>query len=428
MNALFAADLFNEGLDIPDVDTLLMLRPTESATLFLQQLGRGLRRTPDKAVLTVLDFVGQHRVEFRFDQKLQSLTGRPRGELPRDVRRGFPFLPSGSQIVLDRQTQEIVLGNIRRQIVTRRADLVRELRRSGDVDLPMFLANSGATLASVLKFGWMSLRREAGLPAPAASDLEGQLRGRAHVVAHVDDRRRRDAYAGLLADDAPQFEDLTPAEQHAARMLYFSIWPSGDERKSYESGLAALHAAPALRDELRQVMDLSFNQTSALAVELGGQLTDLPLRVHARYRRDEVLAGLGWATLDRLPTSMMQGVVYVRERNIDAFFVTLTKSEADYSPSTMYRDFPISRTLFHWESQSTTSTDSPTGRRYLDGSSTVLFFVRQHQSDELGAAPYLFAGPATYVSHEGSKPIAITWRLAYALPTEFYTAASAVAG
>ena len=428
LNALFAADLFNEGLDIPDVDTLLMLRPTESATLFLQQLGRGLRRTPDKAVLTVLDFVGHHRAEFRFDQKLQAVTGRPRGELRRAVERGFPFLPSGTQIILDRQTQSIVLENLRRQIITRRADLVRELRRSGDVDLPTFLAESGATLASVLRIGWMELRREAGLPTRQVSELDKQLRARAHAVAHVDDRDRLDAYARLLADGLPELANLSTAEQDAARMLYFTLWPSGEEHRSYESGLAALQSAPALRDELRQVMDMSFSQTSTIAVELGGDLAGLPLRVHARYRRDEILAGLGWATLDRLPTSMMQGVVYVQQRNIDAFFVTLTKSEADYSPSTMYRDYPISRSLFHWESQSTTSVDSPTGRRYLDGSSTVLIFVRQQQNDDLGASPYLFAGPATYVSHERSRPIAITWRLTHPLPTEFYTVASAAAG
>jgi superfamily II DNA or RNA helicase/HKD family nuclease len=428
VNALFAADLFNEGLDIPDVDTLFMLRPTESATLFLQQLGRGLRRTPEKAVLTVLDFVGHHRTEFRFDQKLQALTGRTRGELLRDVQRGFPFLPSGTQIVLDRQTQNTVLENIRSQIITRRADLIRELRRMGDVDLRTFVANCGAALSSVLKIGWMELRREADLPTRPVSKLEKQLRGRTHALAHVDDRPRRNAYDRLLADDAPGLATMSAAEQHAARMLYFTLWPSGDEKHSYESGWASLHAAPALRDELRQVIDLSFSQTSTVAVDLEGALAALPLRIHARYRRDEILAGLGWATLDRLPTSMMQGVVYVHERNIDAFFVTLTKSEADYSPSTMYRDYPISRTLFHWESQSTTSADSPTGRRYLDGSSTVLIFVRQQQKDELGAAPYLFAGPATYVSHEGSRPIAVTWRLEHPLPTEFYTSAAAAAG
>src|SRR5690606_19039933 len=88
LNILFAADLFNEGLDLPDVDTVLFLRPTESATIFLQQLGRGLRRTKDKAVLTVLDFVGYHRKEFRFDLKLRALTGTTRRGLERQIEKG----------------------------------------------------------------------------------------------------------------------------------------------------------------------------------------------------------------------------------------------------------------------------------------------------------------------------------------------------
>ena len=77
----------------------------------------------------------------------------------------------------------------------------------------------------------------------------------------------------------------------------------------------------------------------------------------------------------------------------------------------MYADYPIRPTLFHWESQSTTSVDSPTGRRYLDGSSTVLLFVRHEQKDEFGTSPYLFLGPAYYVSHTGDRPIAITWKI-----------------
>ena len=105
VNVLFAVDLFNEGLDLPEVDTMLFLRPTESATVFLQQLGRGLRRARDKAVLTVLDFIGHHRKEFRFDLRLRALTGQTRRGLEREIERGFPFLPSGCQIVLDRQSQ-----------------------------------------------------------------------------------------------------------------------------------------------------------------------------------------------------------------------------------------------------------------------------------------------------------------------------------
>ena len=81
----------------------------------------------------------------------------------------------------------------------------------------------------------------------------------------------------------------------------------------------------------------------------------------------------------------------------------------------------------HWESQSTTSVASPTGQRYLQGTSTVFLFVRQEQKDEFGTAPYLFLGPATYSSHTGDRPIAITWHLSHELPSDFYNAASAVA-
>ncbi len=127
------------------------------------------------------------------------------------------------------------------------------------------------------------------------------------------------------------------------------------------------------------------------------------------------------------PNSFREGVWYSHDNNVDAFFVTLKKSEADYSPTTMYRDYPISPTLFHWESQSTTSVASPTGQRYVSGSSTVLIFARQQQADEFGTSPYLFVGPASYVSHTGDRPIAITWKLQHAMPTDFFTVASAIA-
>ncbi len=172
VNVLFTADLFNEGLDLPDIDTVLFLRPTESATIFLQQLGRGLRRAHGKAVLTALDFVGHHRKEFRFDARYRALTGATRRGLERQVERGFPFLPSGCQIVLDRQSQQIVLDNIRNQVTSRWSQIVGELRSYGDHDLPSFVQESGIELADIVRGdrSWTRLRREAGLtarPGPA---------------------------------------------------------------------------------------------------------------------------------------------------------------------------------------------------------------------------------------------------------------------
>ena len=157
---------------------------------------------------------------------------------------------------------------------------------------------------------------------------------------------------------------------------------------------------------------------------LPDDLVGVPLQVHAHYQREEILAALDFP---RKPNSFREGVWYSPELNVDVFFVTLKKSEAEYSPTTMYRDYPISPTLFHWESQSTTSVNSPTGQRYLSGSSAVLLFARQTQKDEFGTAPYLFLGPATHVSHTGDRPIAITWKLDHAMPTDFFAVASAVA-
>ena len=93
----------------------------------------------------------------------------------------------------------------------------------------------------------------------------------------------------------------------------------------------------------------------------------------------------------------------------------------------MYADYPISPTLFHWESQSTTSVTSKTGQRYLSGSSTVLIFVRHQQTDEFGTAPYLFLGRAKYATHKGDRPIAITWQLEHPMPADFFNAAAAIA-
>lgn len=182
---LFAADLYNEGLDLPDIDTVLFLRPTESATIFMQQLGRGLRRTPDKAVLTVLDFVGYHRKEFRFDRKLRALTGLTRTGVERGVKEGFPFLPSGAQIVMDRQSQQIVLENLKAQIASRWRQIVAELLSYGDTDLPTFLEESGVDLSDVLRRGshsWTQLRREAGLDTPPGSELEEKLLKRVRAL------------------------------------------------------------------------------------------------------------------------------------------------------------------------------------------------------------------------------------------------------
>ncbi len=432
VNALFAADLFNEGLDLPEVDTVLFLRPTESATVFLQQLGRGLRLAPDKAVLTVLDFVGHHNRAFRFDLRYRALTGATRRGLARQVERGFPFLPSGCQIILDEMTAAAVLDNVRGQLTSRWQTLVSELRAHPTTHLGQFVRDSGVELADVLRSdrSWTRLRRDAGVVTAPSTPAEGPLLKRVRALAHVDDPERVEAYSQWLANDAPAYESAPSRLRAYGRMLFFSLWPDGGGFSSYADGLASLRVEPAVRDELRQVIALGLQGAQHVTAPV--TVADWPLRVHARYTREEVVSALGYADLARRkPNSFREGVLFSEPAQADAFFVTLRKSEADYSPTTMYQDYAISPTLFHWESQSGTTVASPTGQRYLNHGARgthVLLFSRPEKVTDFGSgAPYLFLGTAQYVSHRGERPIAVTWRLDTPMPAAEFAIATVAA-
>ena len=304
--------------------------------------------------------------------------------------------------------------------------MTAELRSYGDLDLPTFVHESGIELPDILRRGqksWTQLRRDAGLQTPTGTAREGELLKRIRAFAHADDGLRAAGYRRLLTSSTP-YTELTQAEQRLARMLFFSAFPNGGGFLSYDDGLAAIRNEHAAAAELGTVIDMVFGETRHDAVRLSGSLADVPLQVHASYQREEILAALEYANLQRKPTSMMQGVAYSESLNVDAFFVTLKKSEADYSPTTMYRDYPVSPTLFHWESQNATSIASPTGQRYLKGTSTVLLFCRIEQKGEYDTAPYIFLGPASVVSHSGERPIAITWKLRHDMPSEFFASAS----
>ncbi|UIJ63722.1 DUF3427 domain-containing protein [Amycolatopsis acidiphila] len=433
VNALFAADLFNEGLDIPEVDTALFLRPTDSATVFLQQLGRGLRRAPGKAVLTVLDFIGQHRKEYRFDARYRALTGVSRRGLQRQIEQGFPFLPAGSQVVLDRVAQKIVLDNVRTQLRFSRTQLAADVRSHGDLSLAEYLHAADRELVDVYRNNgsWTALRREAGLPTPGTGPDEGTLLRRMAAFTHVDDTERADTYQLLLAAGAPRYGDLSEREQRFARMLLFTLWPKRGGFSSYDSGLAHVRKHPAACAEIAELARLGQDSARHVPSSLGEGLQHIPLASHARYRREEILAALDYATLTRVPGNHVSGVAWCEDTNTDALLINLRKSEKEFSPSTMYRDYAISRELFHWESQNATSTDSPTGRRYLGQRSLgshVLLLVRDTPTDDFGAAPFVCLGPASYVEHRGERPIAITWHLQRPMPADAFAAASVVAG
>ncbi|WUB36212.1 DUF3427 domain-containing protein [Streptomyces sp. NBC_00588] len=435
IQVIFSVDLFNEGLDIPDVDTLLLLRPTNSATVFLQQLGRGLRRTPNKPVLTVLDFIGQHRAEFRFEEQFRALTNLTRNRLVDSIERDFPQLPSGCQIILEGKSKELVLNNIRTQIKATVQSLAKEARAFNTPTLADYLRESRREIKELYKNGnsWTSVLRRAGLVDEPSPPGEAALLKRVHAFLHVDDPERAQAYLRLIADDAPAYESLPPIDQAYARMLFFNLWDDAGGFTSFEEGLESLRTQQVFRDELRQVLNCVIEQADHVPISLKGPHSNIPLKVHSAYNRSEILAALGVARLGgQMPRTFAQGVQWVEHLQTDALLVTLEKNEKDFSPTVRYKDFALSPTLFHWESQNATAESSSTGLRYQhheEQGSHVLLFMRRYKNTDIGKShPWMLLGPATYEEHTGSKPMAITWRLKHELPADVWTYSAIAAG
>ncbi|MEQ9336485.1 MAG: DUF3427 domain-containing protein [Miltoncostaeaceae bacterium] len=433
VNILFTVDLLNEGLDIPDIDTVLFLRPTESATIFLQQLGRGLRRTPDKPCLTVLDFIGHQSADFRLDLRFRALTGASRSGLAREVQGRFPHLPAGCHIRLDRQTQERVLEGVKRALRVNTKELTAELRRLGDVDLGTFLAETGLEPEDLYRGSgrtWTELRRAAGHErrAPADPKRDGALGKAIGRLLHIDDPERLEFLAGLLASPTVPVVPADPRGRRLLAMFHHALWGTSlSPVDDLEQGLRLLWSEPARRDELAALLPLLAARRHRVTEPLRA-LRPVPLQVHARYTRNEALAAFGM----RQPASVREGVKWLPDEDADILFVTLDKTADHYSPTTMYEDRALTPDLFQWESQSTTSADSPTGRRYRDhvaGGSGVHLFVRRVKKEADGTTPpYLYAGPATYREHTGSRPMRILWELRHPLPADVFQQARVATG
>ncbi len=425
---LFSVDLFNEGIDVPAIDVVLMLRPTESATVFLQQLGRGLRRSHGKDVLTVFDFVGHQTKTFRFDLRYRRMLGRTRREIERDVDQDFPYLPAGCQVRLDPVAKKIVLDNIRTALPTRWPERVRELREFGDVSLPTYLHETGLELDDVYQGdrSFTEMRRAAGLLATPASGGEDRLSRGVGRLLHVDDLDRIETYGALLSGQEPVKEpDLDERQiRQLNGLLLTLLGPKKGEFSSLDDAARHLWSHDAIRAELLQLLPLLDSQVRHLHAPLG-VLQPVPLQLHATYTLKEAMAGFGAATVPA-PNDIREGVFWHEPSQTDLFFITLEKTERHYSPTTRYRDYAISDRLFHWESQSTTSEASTPGQRYINQEArgtNVVLFVRSSRKDVQGRTrPYFCAGRARYVEHRSERPMQITWELHDPLPGDVFSA------
>tara|TARA_R110002096_G_scaffold238581_1_gene430089 strand:+ start:2143 stop:5271 length:3129 start_codon:yes stop_codon:yes gene_type:complete len=436
LHFLFAVDVLSEGFDLPEINLVMFLRPTESLTVFLQQLGRGLRLSPEKDCLTVLDFVGQSHHRYRMDRKFTALLRHSRRRIDREIERDFPNLPPGCSIQFERVAREHVLENIRKSLGNLR-EFVPEAIRT-------FTAETGRPLTFANFVAEAELSPVELLKTRTWSEWKDLANGTRTVNdPHLADARKALRRFALrtdpdLLEKARRISCSTVAEEPAhygltekqAGMLHYLLWSKNGENlglSSYRESFQRWAENPQSAKDLEEIIEWR-NSVRPFGTADVNLPFECPLRLHAAYGLREISAAFGKANLDTTGPAGT-GVIHVEEQRTYLHLVTFRKEERDFSPTTRYKDYPISPTLFHWESQANTTRASRTGQNYLhfrDRRYTILFFARLEKQVDGETAPFLFLGPACKLcSAERDRPIRMVWELEHPMPAELFEQARA---
>lgn len=441
---IFVVDLYNEGVDIPCIDTVMFLRPTKSLTVFLQQLGRGLRLYEGKTELTVLDFVGQANKHYNFEEKFNALLGEHKCSVRDSIKKGFPWVPAGCYIGLEEKAKEWVLENIE-ESYSRRQSVIEKLKSFNEdtgkeLSLSNFFEYSGIEFSKLYRgkdWNFFRLCKEADLYNLNWNydDYEKSINNSLKKFTWFNSAKLIDYIVGLLSKNKymPEISSLSEESQKLLDMFYvtlFNKFIEFDEQDYNEKGilksnidsiarvkenLSELFKREYLKQEIVELLNYRRTKIDLFSpeIDLG---YESPLQLYCSYSRDQILASFKSHKL------LKEGVVYLKQYKTDILLVTLSKTEKDYSEKTMYNDYSISDSLFHWQSQNQTSQDSETGKRYINqksSSNNILLFVREFKEDSLGTQPYTFLGKAEHEWHSGNKPMSVIWKLEKPIPAKF---------
>jgi len=428
IKVIFTVDLFNEGVDIPQINTILFLRPTESLTIFLQQLGRGLRIADGKECLTVLDFIGQSNKNYKFADKYRALIGKTKKSVESYVKDGFVSLPKGCFIKLEKQAKEYVLRNI------------KGLKNNKDVligKIKYFENDTGEklNLKNFLRYNNISLdefyngkRTFTRLCAEAEIIQDFQYENEEVLNKRI---------VNLLSMDSPKLIEfsrkyinntdmnLNKEELILRNMLYYTFYVKNPEREglsSIKEGIEKIISNKLIKEEILDILDVLYEKINCVPIKNSYDFI-CPLEVHCKYTQAQILAGLEYYRED-FYGPMLEGVKYFKDKDLDIFFITLNKSEKDFSELTLYEDYAISENLFHWQSQHKDTENSKNVQRYVNSNGRVSLFVREYKTENGKASPYIYLGECTHVSHQGNNPVSFIWKLKNNIPGKFISEAN----
>lgn len=418
LHYLCVVDIFNEGVDIPEADTVLFLRPTESLTIFLQQLGRGLRLSAGKTELTVLDFVAQANRKYDFASRFRALTLQPEKNIQKQIKEGFTLLPLGCSIVMEKKAQKYILDNITSAIYNKNR-IVKEINNYTTIPtLTQFLENNGQDIRILYQGSncWSSLKRAAGRISYADDTVTKRLeKGVSNLIHHNTSSFLRFVERFIAGESVHKVED----NKTYAIMLYYALFQDKLSKTGYSSINEALEMVhlpkyACFKQEIAEIVSYLLSRLDIKTTPIGEEI--IPgLELYGCYTREEVFTLVGRQTAEVRMQGAASGVFNLPEHNATLLFVTLNKSEKDFSPSTQYNDYLINEEYFHWQSQNTDSHTNNGGRRYTEQAQTknkIILFVREEKKDGFGnTSPFHCFGLVDYVSSHDDFPMNVKWKL-----------------
>ena len=416
---LCVVDIFNEGVDIPEVDTVLFLRPTESLTIFLQQLGRGLRLSPGKTELTVLDFVAQANQQYDFAGKFRALSLRPEKNIIQQITDGFTFLPAGCSIIMEKVAREHILNNIQ-QAIYNKSRLIKEINTYHQLPtLTQFLENNGQDIRILYTQNkcWTSLKRAAGRisyqDTPTTRRLE---KGMGNLVHH-----NTSSFLHFVKDFTQGSKEyLNKKNLSYTTMFYYDLYQERIDKTEFKDAgmykaLDILHEEEYryFKQEIEEIVSYRLENLEITTSPLGD--TVLPgIELYGCYTREEIFTLTGRQTESHKILNL-KGTFNLPQYNATLLFVTLNKSDRDFSPSTQYEDYVINKDYFHWQSPNSDGHDTRGGQIYTrqpEKDNKIVLFVREEKKDGFGnTTPFHCFGLVDYVSSHGNFPMNITWKL-----------------
>ena len=411
LDYIFTVDIFNEGVDIPEVNQIIMLRPTQSAIVFVQQLGRGLRKSEGKEYVVVLDFIGNYNNNFLIPIALSGDRTYNKDTIRKYVREGSRVIPGCSTIHFDEITKKRIFESIDKMTTTKkmltdkynqvkfmlgRIPAILDFYKLGEID-PMLFINYAKTFDNFVRMVDKDYKIK-------FTETEEQIL--AFVSALIIDGKRPHELIMLemIMDDMVINETTFSKElkrigetyrqadfNSAKRMISMDFVAGSDSKKFGDIHL--ISSMPQNDKTLSRSLNfydklcnIDFKRELKNLIEYGklrykdlySRHDDNNMVLYQKYSRKDVCRLMNW---DKDESSTMYG--YRIKHNTCPIFVTYEKKD-DISDSTKYEDAFINNQTFSWMTRngvSLTSRESVDIINYKETGLKICLFIKKSDGE-----------------------------------------------